>query len=69
MQNTLRNLSQSELEARYIDNLKRAMDIRFEIHKGAKQVRVHLLRKIRLENARIKTLLNMVTTKEESDGE
>ena len=64
MQNTLKQLSQSELEARYIDNLKKAMDLRFSFQRANRQAKVHTLRQIRVENARIKTLLNMLSNQE-----
>lgn len=60
MLNNLSQKSQSELEALYIDNLKKAMDLRFMLSRGTSQVKVHKLSQIRKENARIKQVLQQI---------
>ena len=46
-----------DLEAKLIDNKKKCMDIRYAMKSGTKAVKTHILRKLRRDNARIKTVL------------
>ncbi|MEC8460780.1 MAG: 50S ribosomal protein L29 [Pseudomonadota bacterium] len=69
MQTDLKELSVSELEAKYIDNLKKVMDMKFDLSERSKHVRVHNLKMIRRENARIKTLLTLINTYDSMETE
>ena len=60
MKSNLQDKSVSELEAMYIDNIKRAMDLRFMNARSSGQVKTHQLKIIRRENARIKTILTAI---------
>ena len=68
MHNTLKQMTAPELQAKLIDNLKKSMDLRFTNSRGNRQVKVHLLRQIRTENARIKTLLTLLEAQQEQES-
>ena len=54
--NQVKDQTIAELEGKLVDNLKLLLDLRFQKKLG-NQVKNHFFRKIRRENARIKTLL------------
>jgi len=52
----LKEMTVADLEAKVIENKKLLLDLRFQKKLG-NQVKTHMFRKLKRENARIKTLL------------